>query len=68
MIGFLPLFVLGMELYKTQVPRFVGIAGGLFSLVLMVEPSAVSPVPYPDQMSLALLDRLLIGAGLGLFA
>jgi len=67
-ITFLPLFLLGIELHRAGDSmawrRFAWLAG-LVALAVMYAPELFEPRFNPDS-SLALFNRILIGAGLGL--
>jgi peptidoglycan/LPS O-acetylase OafA/YrhL len=67
-ITFLPLFLLGIELHgsgSSAAWRPFAWLAGLVAVTMMFAPELFEPMANPDR-SLALFNRLLIGAGLGL--
>lgn len=69
-IGFLPLFILGMELHNVVNPnrlRIAAIIALTIAIGMMLHPSLIEPRPYPAEAALAQIDRLIIGGSIGFF-
>jgi peptidoglycan/LPS O-acetylase OafA/YrhL len=68
-VGFLPLFILGMELRslpRLRNAKFLAAFSGIAAVALLLHPGLMfESLPYPAQAQLALLERLATGAGLG---